>query len=319
MCLERPARKMGDTFKPGMMGGTGESQVDMPGPGPSKPDVAKPAGGSADVSQMGWTLVTGLLLTSMVVFPILAFFVAEWNETNVEAMRANEALLGGLQCGTYNAGTGVYTLERGGVAYAKDARDDVQFLTGFESGCVTCPAVAGAAYGAATPSECTNIMDGGTDLATRRAKDIGCSAEAAFDATLEVDQAIVNRVAVLDRAVHASTNPWSYRTGRCSGTVWWETDHAFSISSQLTDLRNALSRARNLYFVANPAPDGSPAVGLCYCQQCNGDTNVGPNSNPAGATMPCGSMFVYSGDSSKASLEMCNYAPIGGWGASILA
>jgi len=312
--------RMGDTLDVGLGGkGVDETRVEMSGPSKPAPSATKKAADEMDPMEMGMLVISGILVVAMVVFPIMAFFVSEWNETNIDAMRSNAALFEGLQCGTYDGS--VYTLTRGGISFARNARDEVQFLTGFESACATCPAVPGTTYGAATPLECTGVFDSGADHATRRSKTVECSGDAAFTATLEVEQAIVNRVVVDSRSVQANTNPWKMSGGRCESGAWWEADEATGIPPGVLDMRSALNRARNMYFVNNAAADGTPGVGLCYCQQCYERPGEGASSNSAGTSVRCNNMWAFAdgkGGWNGQGLEMCNYAPTGGWGASSL-
>ncbi len=299
------------------MGDDGYEKL-SPGNGPSKSAPAeKPAARaeSRDASSAANTgmLLSALLLVSLVVLPMTAFIVAEWNEANINTLRSNAELLAGMGCGTYDSGTGVYTLARGGIAFAGPARDDVQFLTGFESGCVTCPAVSGAVFDTATPAECTNIVDSGTGFAARRESNIACSAETTFSAAVETNEATANRVAVGSNSVHAPTNPWTLPAGRCDSAYWEDVPSGSNLDSALSslDLRSVFSRARNMYFVST-----YNGVGLCYCQSCG--ENAASSVNPAGATAACSSLYGFAASTSPVSTEMCNWAPTGLWGPSSL-
>jgi hypothetical protein len=310
---------MGDTLDVGLGGkGVDETRVEMSGPSKPAPSATKKASDAMDPGEIGMLVISGILVVAMVVLPIMAFFVSEWNETNIDAMRSNAALFEGLQCGTYDGS--VYTLTRGGISFARNARDEVQFLTGFESACATCPAVPGTTYGTATPLECTGVFDSGANHATRRSKTVECSGDAAFTATLEVEQAIVNRVVVDSRSVQTNTNPWRVPSLRCQNGEWWDATEAAGIPPGVLDVRSALNRARNMYFVDSVASDGSSGIGLCYCQQCHASWGRGASTNSAGASVRCENMaaFAWGFSDNGQALEMCNYAPTGGWGANTL-
>lgn len=252
------------------------------------------------------TIGTGLLLIAMVVLPITGFILSRMNERDIQMLKENAFFYSALQCGSYDSDTGVFTLSRGGISFALPAEDDVQFLTGFDSPCVTCPAVAGALYGDPTPTDCANIIDGGgnTGIAERRAKDIGCSSETTFTSGVLAPATVANNVIVSAREIREPTNPGGTRSARCDST-----DALPVAGSDIAHVPSpyiSAAQARSEYFV--PV---SFAMRLCYCQPCGATSAT--SSNPAGAQTACSAFAAYSvGDST----EMCDYAPNGGWGIS---
>lgn len=298
--------------------GGGDSKVFLPMPGGDVKTSANDAPKTTntiearDATPAGraWTMTTMLLLAAMVGLPLVAFIISQQSETTIHRLRENAALLDTLQCGTFNSNTGVYTLTRGGITYSTDSRDDVQFLTGFESGCATCPAVAGATYGTSTPAEC--IVDD-SNVANRRANDIACGGEVTFTAPVQATETVVNRIQVLDTAVGASVSQWNIAGARCDSGDNEQLPGRYypgMTGGPLADLRSVMKRARNLYFV--PSGDG---VGLCYCQGCNAKAT---NPNPAGSTATCYAVSSYAWGWNWSALEMCNYSPINNWASNLI-
>lgn len=255
-----------------------------------------------------WLAITVLLLTAAVALPIYGFWQARRNQAELQTLSYVTQFTFGVECGKYDAGTGVYSLTRGGMYFEKPAQDDVQFLSGYESACTSCPAVPGATYGLVTPGDCTNIDDGfgNAGIASRRNKNLGCSATTTFTAGVNAGAVVANRLSTASRFIRGGLNAGSTETSRCDSSDFLAS--AGSDSLHTSSLRDELYRTRNAYFV-----NTNDRVGLCFCHPCGLSTS---NSiNAAGGGSNCDAYKSYAGETT----EVCMYSPIGNWGGNLLA
>lgn len=251
---------------------------------------------------------TILLLVCSGAFPVYGIWRSQQNRGEVNTLAAVTQFTSGVGCGKYNSSTGIYSLTRGGIYFERPAQDDVQFLSGYENACTSCPAVSGATYGLVTPTDCTNIDDGfgNAGIANRRSKNIGCSATTTFIAGMDVGAAIANRFSSHSRSILGRLNAGSSELSRCDSSDFLAS--AGSDSLHTSSLRDELYRTRNAYFV-----NTADRVGLCFCHPCG----LSPTSsiNSAGGESNCNAYKAYAGSTT----EMCVYSPTSNWGGNVLA
>ena len=254
-----------------------------------------------------WLAMTVILLVATVALPIYGYWQGRRNQARVETLNLVTQFTSGLECGKYNANTGVYSLTRGGLYFERPAHDDVQFLTGFDSACTSCPAVPSATYGLVTPGDCSNINDGlgNAGIANRRSKNIACSASATFTSGVHVGAAVANRFTTTARSIMGRTNAGSSELARCDSSDFLAA--AGSDALHTTSLRDELTRTRNAYFV-----NTGDRVGMCFCQPCG--LSATTSINAAGGASNCDAYSAYAGQTT----EVCVYSPVASWGGDFL-